>query len=156
MTADTLFSLANNLVLPAWLLLIVAPGWSWTQRLVHAAWIPLLLGGAYAALALLGPPAPEGAGFSSLTGVMRLFDAPVWALAGWIHYLVFDLFVGAWESRDARRRGVPHVWVVPCLLLTFLLGPAGLLVYLTVRVIKTGETTLFEVAEAQAVVPGPH
>ena len=91
MTADSLFALANNLVLPAWLLLLVAPRWEWTQRLVHAAWIPMLLGGAYAGLAFLGPPAPEGADFSTLAGVMRLFDSPVGALAGWIHYLVFDL-----------------------------------------------------------------
>lgn len=144
MTPDSLFSLANNLVLPAWLLLIFAPGWQWTQRLVHAAWIPLLLGGAYAGLAFMGPGAPEGANFSTLPGVMRLFDSPVGALAGWIHYLVFDLFVGAWESRDARRREISHLWVVPCLLLTFLLGPAGLLLYLAIRALQTGETTLAE------------
>lgn len=148
MTADSLFSLANYLVMPAWLLLVVAPGWSWTQRLVHAAWIPLLLGGAYAGLAFMGPPPPEGASFSTLPGVMRLFDSPVGALAGWIHYLVFDLFVGAWESRDARRRGISHVWVIPCLVLTLMLGPAGLLLYLAIRAFKTDETTLAEVAEA--------
>ena len=146
MTADSLFALANNLVLPAWLLLVIAPGWEWTQRLVHAAWIPMLLGGAYLGLALLGPGAPEGADFSTLPGVMRLFDSPVAVLAGWIHYLVFDLFVGAWEVRDARRRGVSHLWVVPCLVVTLMLGPAGLLLYLGIRVFQTGETTLVESA----------
>ncbi len=54
-------------------------------------------------------------------------------VAGWIHYLVFDLFVGAWEVRDARRRGVNHLAVVPCLLLTLLLGPIGLMLYLAIR-----------------------
>lgn len=146
MTPDSLFSLANNLVLPAWLLLLFAPGWRWTQRLVHAAWIPLLMGGAYVGLAFFGPEAPEGAGFSTLSGVMRLFDSPVGALAGWIHYLAFDLFVGAWEARDARRRGIGHGWVVPCLILTFLLGPAGLLLYLGIRAFKTDEVTFEEVA----------
>ncbi len=144
MTADTLFALANNLVLPAWLLLVFAPGWKWTQQLVHAGWIPLLLGGAYAGLLLMGPGAPEGGGFSTLTGVMRLFGSPTAALAGWIHYLVFDLFVGAWEVRDARRREISHLWVVPCLLFTFLLGPLGLLLYLAVRTFQTGVTTLEE------------
>ncbi len=56
-------------------------------------------------------------------------------LAGWLHYLAFDLFVGAWEVRDASTHGVPHVLVVPCLLLTFLLGPIGLLAYHAVRLI---------------------
>ena len=46
-----------------------------------------------------------------------------------MHYLAFDLFIGSWEVRDARRHGVPHVLVIPCLLMTFLLGPIGLLAY---------------------------
>jgi hypothetical protein len=67
---------------------------------------------------------------------MRLFTQPGIALAGWIHYLAFDLFVGAWEVRDASRHGVPHRVVVPCLVLTFLLGPSGLLAYLALRGVR--------------------
>ena len=144
MTADTLFAICNNGVLPAWLLLVFAPGWEWTQRIVHAIWIPLLLGGAYTGLLLMGPAAPEGAGFGSLPEVMRLFDAPEAALAGWIHFLAFDLFVGAWEVRDARRRQIPHLWVAPCVVLTLMMGPAGLIAYLALRFLRTGETTLVE------------
>ena len=54
-------------------------------------------------------------------------------LAGWLHYLAFDLLIGTWEVRDARERGIPHVVVVPCLVLTFMLGPAGWLLYLALR-----------------------
>ena len=54
-------------------------------------------------------------------------------LAGWTHYLAFDLFIGGWEVRDAQRRGIPHLLVVPALVLTFLFGPAGLLLYLAIR-----------------------
>ena len=54
-------------------------------------------------------------------------------LAGWIHYLAFDLFVGSWEVRDAQERGIPHLAVVPCLLLTFMFGPAGWFLYNLVR-----------------------
>jgi hypothetical protein len=57
-----------------------------------------------------------------------------WALlAGWTHYLAFDLFIGGWEVRDAQRRGISHLLVVPALILTFLVGPAGLLLYLAIR-----------------------
>ena len=62
-----------------------------------------------------------------------LFRNPWALLAGWTHYLAFDLFIGAWEVRDAQQRGVPHLLVVPALVLTFLLGPSGLLLYLTMR-----------------------
>jgi len=72
-------------------------------------------------------------GFSSLAGVSAMFDNPWMLLAGWTHYLAFDLFVGGWEVRDAQRRGIPHLLIVPALILTFLLGPAGLLLYAMIR-----------------------
>lgn len=81
---------------------------------------------------LLGPAGAAG-GFGSLADVAVLFGNPWALLAGWVHYLCFDLAVGTWEARDARHRGVPHAVLVPCLLATFLLGPLGLLLYCGVR-----------------------
>ena len=145
MSAETLFLLCNNGVLPAWLLLALAPRWPWTQTLVHALWIPVLLGLAYGFALVNGMGnGPEGASFTSLQGVMLFFTVPFAALAGWIHYLVFDLFVGAWEVRDAQRRGIPHLAVVPCLALTLGLGPLGLLAYLVLRLVLRRELSLQE------------
>ena len=143
MSPETLFSICNVGVIPAWGLLAVAPGWAWTQRIVHAVWIPLLLGAAYAAALATGQP-PEGASFGSLSGVMAFFTDPWSATAAWIHFVVFDLFVGAWEVRDAQRRDVPHLAVVPCLLFTLMLGPVGLGLYLLVRLVRARTTTLLE------------
>ena len=139
MDADRIFSICNTSILPFWALLILAPSWKWTQHLVHSALIPTLFGAVYIAAFAMSAP-PEGAGFGSLEAVMILFTAPEAVLAGWIHYLTFDLFVGAWEVRDARRQGLPHLAVVPCLGLTFMLGPAGLLLYLVIRgaMLRTG------------------
>lgn len=146
MDLATLFLVCNNGVLPAWLLLAVAPGWVWTQRLVHSVWIPLLLGVVYAVLiaSSVGADSPDGASFGSLEGVMRFFTVPAAALAGWVHYLVFDLFVGAWEVRDARRQRIPHLAVIPCLALTLGLGPLGLLAYLGLRLALRREISLDE------------
>jgi len=133
MPFDTLFKAANYAVIPFWLLLIVAPRWSWTQRLVHSPVVLLFLAPIYAYLLFGFAPAPAGVAFSTLYGVMVGFSAPHIVVAGWIHYLIFDLFVGAWESRDAQRRGIPHLLVVPCLLVTLMVGPIGLLLYVLVR-----------------------
>jgi hypothetical protein len=66
-----------------------------------------------------------------------------WALlAGWTHYLAFDLFVGTWEVRDARASGIPHLLVLPCLGLTFLFGPAGWLLYMALRAGYTKRVTV--------------
>ena len=81
---------------------------------------------------------PEEFNFRTLYGVMVGFSVPHLVMAGWIHYLVFDLFVGAWEVRDAMRRNVPHWLVVPCLVLTLMFGPIGLLAYVLVRFFRTG------------------
>ena len=133
MQLETLFQAANYVVIPFWLLLIVAPRWSWTQRLVHGPVVLLLLTPIYAYMLFGYAPAPEGTEFSTLYGVMLGFSAPHIVLAGWIHYLIFDLFVGAWEVRDAQRRGVSHFLVIPCLIATLMIGPVGLLLYVLVR-----------------------
>ncbi|MGH0030671.1 MAG: ABA4-like family protein [Myxococcota bacterium] len=143
MGPEQVFLVCNNGVLPAWLLLAVAPGWRFTQRLVHALWIPALLALVYVWAFATGTT-PEDGDFFTLAGVMALFTSPHAMLAGWVHYLAFDLFVGAWEVRDARRHGIHHAFVVPCLFFTLMLGPVGLLLYLGVRFALTRETSLEE------------
>lgn len=128
---DRLFSLGGLLVMPGWLLLLVAPAWRWTQRWATFA-APLLLAIVYAFLLLTALPAPGG-GFGSLAQVAALFSVRQVLLAGWLHYLAFDLFTGAWEARDAVRLGISRWLVAPCLALTFLFGPVGLALYLLLR-----------------------
>ena len=128
---DRLFSLGGAVVMPCWLLLLFAPAWRWTQRLATFV-APLLLAVAYLALLVTAHP-PQGAGFQSLAQVALLFSARRALLAGWLHYLAFDLFTGAWEARDAVRLGISRWLVAPCLLLTFLFGPLGLALYLVLR-----------------------
>jgi hypothetical protein len=103
--------------------------------------MPALLALVYVALVAVALPGSEG-GFSSLAGVSALFDNPLGLLAGWTHYLVFDLFIGGWEVRDAQRRGISHLLIVPALVLTFLLGPGGLLLYLAIRSFAPNKSTL--------------
>lgn len=145
MSPHELFPLFNLGVLPAWALLVLAPRWRWTQRLVHTAVIPVGLATAYLVL-LLSTDIPDGAGGGSLDEVLRMFASPALALVCWIHYIVFDLFVGAWIARDAARRGITHLLVAPCLVLTLLVGPAGLLLYLVVRLALRRTATLQETA----------
>ena len=85
---------------------------------------------------------------NSLAGIYAAFGNPRTLLVAWVHYLVFDLFVGAWEARDAQRTGVPHWALVPCLFLTLMAGPMGLLAYLAIRWVRTRDTSLGEEARA--------
>lgn len=133
MDAATLFDLANAGALIGWLLLAFAP--------LKRAWlvpgariVGVLLAVLYSGL-LVG--AVMGGGmegdFSSLAGVTALFARPEGVLVGWVHYLAFDLWVGAWAVEDADRRGLKHAFVLPCLVFIFLAGPLGLLLDLAAR-----------------------
>jgi len=130
MTADQLFPILNLVTMAAWLLLICLPRLRWTT-VVLPVLVPSVLAVVYVVLVAATFMRSEG-GFSSLAGVRALFENPWMLLAGWTHYLAFDLFIGGWEVRDAQRRGIPHLLVVPALILTFLFGPAGLLLYLAI------------------------
>ncbi len=128
---DALFSAANLTVLPFWLLMIAAPRWRVSERLVRSTWIFLAPIAVYAALIIpaLASVLPVVAR-PALEPVRALLGSPAGATAGWAHFLAFDLFVGRWIFLDARARGVPARVTSPILLATLLLGPLGLLAYL--------------------------
>ena len=132
MSPHQIFSVANLVAFCCWLLLILLPGRTWVTRGVAGVAVPAGLGVLYTVI-IAAQFFGSAGGFSSLQDVALLFSNPWLLLAGWIHYLAFDLLVGTWEARDARERGIPHLFVVPSLLLTFLFGPAGWLLYLGIR-----------------------
>lgn len=132
MTPEQIFSLSSPLALLGWAALLAAPLAPRAAQVMAGAAVPLLLSLAYAGLVLAFWSEAPG-GFGSLAEVQALFTHPQIALAGWLHYLAFDLFVGAWEVRTARAEAIPHWAVIPCLALTFLFGPAGLLTFAILR-----------------------
>lgn len=134
MSPEALFSLTGPLALAGWLALILSPLAPRAALTLAGLAIPLLLSTAYAALILAYWTTAEG-GFSSLSDVMTLFDTPGVALAGWVHYLAYDLFVGAWIVRTARAEGVYHALVLPCLVPAFLFGPIGFLAFNALRLV---------------------
>lgn len=125
---ERVFAVCNAIAFLGWLLLVFLPGWKITQKLVVSGGVSLVLAAIYLLFVVTFFGQASG-GFTSLDGVNALFSHKPTLLAAWIHYLVFDLFVGAWEVADSRRIKMPHLLVVPCLILTFLLGPIGFLLY---------------------------
>lgn len=135
MELESIFSTAGAIAMSGWLLLIFFPKPK-IARLITGIVLPIALSIFYLILIVLNIRGAEG-GFGSLADVATLFKKRELLLAGWIHYLAFDLFIGAWETRDASRNQIPHLVVIPCLVMTFMLGPIGLLFYLAIRTAKT-------------------
>ena len=132
MTPERLFALVNAIALGSWLLLVLLPRQRWVTEIVTARLVPGGFAAIYIAVVVSTFGRSEG-GFSTLAGVSLLFRDDWMLLAGWMHYLAFDLLIGTWEIRDAQQHGLPHLLVVPCLLLTFMFGPAGWLLYMLLR-----------------------
>ena len=136
------FAAANAAALLAWVLLaasVIVPA---LRRIVWPATgiaLPALFAVAYVGLLAAGLSRGGGGGFGSIEEVRALFADDHALTAGWVHYLAFDLVVGTLIARDAARSGVSALFTVPALALTFLFGPAGMLVYLVARLARGGQ-----------------
>jgi hypothetical protein len=136
MNADALFSLLNTLALGSWLIIIFFPRWHSADKLIVGVVITLLCI-IYLVLLLKSFHFSDVRQFNSLKGVGNLFSNPWMLLAGWVHYLAFDLLTGLFIVKNAAKLGIRHLAVIPSLVLTFMLGPVGLLAYLVTRYIVT-------------------
>ena len=135
MSPDTLFQYASPLAMIGWIILALSPlAPRWADR-IGGFIIPAILSLLYAAVTLGYWWQGQG-GFDSLANVMLLLSNPWMALAGWVHFLAFDLFIGGWITRTARAQGLAHLLILPCLLLTFLFGPIGLILFLSILAVR--------------------
>jgi hypothetical protein len=137
MTPDTIFQLCSGIALFAWLLLIiVSPFWMEIDKFLIGV-VVLLFCIIYTWLIVSYFNPADMKKFSSLDGVMSLFQNKTLLTAGWVHYLAFDLLTGAWIKRNSLKHGITHWVIIPVLLLTFMVGPVGLLIYILIRWAKT-------------------
>ena len=136
MTTEQVFSFCSTLVLPGWLLLVFFPRWRPVGHIITGI-IVTVLALVYAYFIFTNLQPADMKSFSTLKGVMALFTNEQAVLAGWIHYLAFDLMTGLFEVKNAEKHSISQWLLVPCLFFTFMLGPVGLLLYFIIRSVKT-------------------
>ncbi|MFG2331970.1 ABA4-like family protein [Streptomyces sp. NPDC048604] len=129
-----LFDLSFWLAAPVWLLMIFAPSWDVTTRIASSPLTVLPILGVWLALAM--PVAPElwAAVTSPDLDVFRdLAATSNGAGAVWAQVIAWDLLIGQWMFLQARKSGVPTWVMAPLLILTILLSPVGLPLFLAIR-----------------------
>jgi hypothetical protein len=135
--AQVFFQATNTLALLAWIALVLVPGKKLISGWLCAVIVPGLLALGYAAVIvwkLATNGLPEG-DVMTLAGLREVFQDDWVFAAAWTHYLVFDMVVGAWIARDSVKLGLPWLLRTASLVLTFLSGPVGFLVYMTGRLL---------------------
>ena len=136
MTPEQWFPVAGQAAITGWALLVVGlflPR-SWAPRVLFFGGrvVPVVLCMAYLAAVMRWWGSNAG-GFGSLEALALLFSSKGLLLAGWVHYLAFDLLVGRWQVDRVLADPNPGAlrWLVlPCLLATLMFGPAGLLLFM--------------------------
>jgi hypothetical protein len=134
MTAAQVFIVANLFALAGWVILVIAIALqrSWLRDTVAGTVWPVLLSVLYVVVSGLGW-GTSGGGFLSLEAVREHLSGDWPMLAAWVHYLSFDLFIGARIAAETERAQLPRRVLVPVLPLTYLYGPAGLLLFYILR-----------------------
>jgi hypothetical protein len=135
-TLEAVFSMASLLAVFSWIALFIFYPRKWIYQTLFSGTL-IILGVTYLFYILHAFENPESFNFDSLAKVRAVFQSDEALLAGWIHYLAFDLFVGMWIAKDAWGKDISRWLVFPCLLFTFMMGPVGLLIYFVVRGFKT-------------------
>lgn len=134
MNYSNIFFYSHFLVLPFWLLMIIAPNWSWTRRVIASPLIALPPALLY--LLLIIPqliPVLQAVLTFSVAAVAPLLGTPAAATLAWVHFLAIDLLTGRWVYLDSRERGI-NDWLMGFVIFwVFMLGPVGVLLYLAVR-----------------------
>ncbi len=136
MTPSEVFSIAGMMTMPMWILMILVPKWKVTRFLIDFKVVPLLLSMIYAIYIVQAIQIGGWMDFGSLASVMELFTEENAVLAGWVHYLAFDLIVGMWMIDQNRKLGIHPILMAPCLFATFMFGPIGLLLFFVIKTIK--------------------
>nr|WP_299173261.1 ABA4-like family protein [uncultured Allomuricauda sp.] len=140
MKTAEIFSIANSMAMPMWLLMIILPKWKVTRFLIDHKVIPLLLSLIYAFYMILHIQTGGGLDFGSLSSVMALFTVENAVMAGWVHYLAFDLLIGMWMLNENQKLGIHQLLMAPYLFATFMLGPVGFLLFMIIRTLKTSKS----------------
>jgi hypothetical protein len=131
MTTSIVFQIVNTIVLPAWLILIFFPKKTWRNPVIYGFAMAMAVVYAYYVATGFGDLDMES--FSTLEGIKAMFTTDVAVLTGWTHYLIFDLLVGNWVLNNSQKHHINHYLIIPCLLLCFMFGPVGFLLYSVIK-----------------------
>jgi len=149
LTHENIYLWANFAILPFWLMLIIIPNSKFAQFFVNSIIVPLILSAAYIytvyqAILMNEPIFDVFRLYLSLDNLYILFATESFLLVFWLHFLALNLFLGSWISRDGIKYNMPRGLVFLPLILVYLTGPLGLVLYWIIRVFYAKRISLHD------------
>ncbi len=136
-------------VLPFWLVLILFPQSNICKYLVTSIFPYLILSIVY--VYLVFENYENGYNFLGnfnlylgLDDLNNLFNDNAFLITFWIHFLAINLFCGSWIVRDSSKLSMPKILIFFPLLITYFIGPVGLLFYWIFRIFFAKRLSLYD------------
>ena len=148
-TIETLYMWINLGVLPFWMILIIFPQSHLSRIFVTSIFPFFILSGIY--IFILYKSYLIGYDFDGnftlylgLNELSRLFEDHLYIMIFWTHFIALNLFIGGWIVKDSQKFSVNKVLLAIPLILTYLIGPIGLLIYWIIRIFYAKRINLYE------------
>ena len=148
-TIEILYYWVNLGVLPFWLILIFFPKSHISRYLVTSIFPIFILGGAYVFVlykSYLGSYdfRTNFELYLSINNLSELFSEKTFLMMFWIHFISINLFTGGWIVRDSQKLTINKILIIIPLIITYLIGPLGILIYWLIRIFHAKSINLYE------------
>ena len=148
-TIETLYMWINLGVLPFWFILIVFPQSHLNRIFVTSIFPFFILSGVY--IFILYKSYLIGYDFDGnfslylgLSELSRLFEDHLYIMIFWTHFIAINLFIGGWIVKDSQKFSINKVLMAVPLIVTYLIGPLGLILYWIIRIFYAKRISLYE------------
>ena len=136
-------------VLPFWLILAFFPQSNLCRYVITSIFPFLILSGAYVFLLYKSYLNSYDFlnNFSLYLGIdnlKELFQSDLFLMMFWIHFISINLFMGGWIVKDSQKLNINKILVVFPLIITYLIGPLGLIIYWLVRIFYAKNINLYD------------
>ncbi|MDA9604089.1 ABA4-like family protein [Candidatus Pelagibacter sp.] len=148
-SVEMIYMWLNLGVLPFWFVLIVFPQSQISKFFITSIFPIFILCLAYIYLLYLAYL--DGYDFIqnfklylSFGNIFNLFENQYFLILFWAHFLAMNLFCGGWIVKDSQMFGMNKILVSFPLIITYLIGPVGILLYWIIRIFYSKRLSLYE------------
>ena len=148
-TIEMIYYWVNLGVLPFWFILIFFPQSYLSRYFVTSIFPILLLSISYVFLfykSFLNSYDFLG-NFNLFLGIgdlSNLFADNSFLMMFWVHFVSINLFAGGWIVKDSQKFLINKILLAIPLIITYLIGPVGLIVYWIIRIFYAKRLSLYD------------